>query len=244
MRDRRSSVQRYRDVFAQRDLVRELEQLAERAYPPLTVLELDGWQLRASRGLTRRANSVWPRATGDRLGLERRLEAVERFYRQRRLDPAVAVSPAAQPAGLDRSLAERGWAVTVRRMVQTAPIDALSRVTGRAEVLVGRQPPQRWLEAWSELRGQPAAGPVFERVASPVAYVTVSDRGRVVGAARGVLDGGWLGVLDTAGGPETTFAAHLVQWAAAHGAERVYRDSDTALAGFRTAYEYRYRVRR
>jgi N-acetylglutamate synthase len=245
MRDRRSSVQRYRDVFAQRDLVRELEDLAARAYPPLTVLELDGWRLRAARGFTWHANSVWPRAAGDRLGLERRLEASERFYRQRHLVPVVAVSPSAEPRGLDRSLAERGWKVAERRIVQTMTVDAYPISSERAAIVLTPRPPQRWLEAWSALAAEPDSRPsveVLSRVAAPVAYAAAVEGGTVRGIARGVLDGGWLGVLDVSGGHDAALVASLARWAAEQGAERAYYEGAVPLPGFRTAYEYRYRA--
>jgi xanthine dehydrogenase iron-sulfur cluster and FAD-binding subunit A len=82
------------------------------------------------------------------------------------------------------------------------------------------------------------------------AYAELVTGGEVAAVARGVLDGGWLGVLDVtialdgraATEPEAALVGALVRWAAARGAVRAYKEGAVPLPGFRTAYEYRYRM--
>jgi N-acetylglutamate synthase len=232
MRDRRSSLQRYRDVFAERDLVRELEEIADRAYPALTVLELDGWRLRAARGLPLRLNAAWPRAAGERLDLDRRIDAATRFYHRRGQPAAALITPSVQPRGLDRALAERGWARVEPRTVQSAPIDSLAASRQAAGVQLSGEPVSPWQPAWAS---------VLDRVRVPTVYAFVEERGRL-SAARGVLDGGWLGVLDITGSRASLLVAALARWGAGRGAERVYVDAAAPVPGLRTAYRYWYRV--
>ena len=91
------------------DEVREVEVVAAEALPAAEVEELGGWRLRYTRGVTRRANSVWPNAQKGPLSLEERLEAVEAFYAARGLPARFQVTPAALPENLDEVLAARGY---------------------------------------------------------------------------------------------------------------------------------------
>src|SRR5260370_24946957 len=62
------------------DQLLRLEELAFAAWPAEEVERADGWRLRWTRGVTRRANSVWPNeATGD-APLSDRIARAEAFY--------------------------------------------------------------------------------------------------------------------------------------------------------------------
>ncbi len=260
MRPGSDSVARYRAAFAQRNLVSEIEALTARALPPLTLLDLDGWQLRSAGGMTRRANSVWPRAEGARLSLDERLRQSEAFYGQGGLDPAVQLSPSARPQGLERALSARGYRRTPDIEVRTRRVDLLAWLPGGREAdLVDRA---TWLPLWARARGaadrhMAMAERMLERTAPHAAYA-VTGEGDALAVARGVLDAGWLGVdlLAATGSAQepsrgVALLRALATWAQAHGAEHAHLEVDTgdpaavALStdgGFRRAYTYRYRV--
>jgi N-acetylglutamate synthase len=256
------SVARYRAAFAQRNLVQEIEALAARAWPPLTILDLDGWQLRSSGGLTRRANSVWPRGAGTRLDLDARLAQAEAFYLQGGLDPTVLVSPSAQPRDLDAALRARGYRATPEVEVRTRRLaglaDAAPAGTAADLVSVGE-----WLPRWADAAGAASravtmAERMLARTLPDAAFAVVRTR-REVAVARGVLDAGWLGVDLLAATPGLRDAdtgrallAALGRWAEEGGGERAWTEVDTgdaaavallARAGFRRGYAHRYRVR-
>ena len=266
---RANSVARYRAAFERRNLVAELEALQARAFPPLTVLDLDGWQLRSSGDLILRANSVWPRADGARLSLDERLRQVESFYRQGGAPAAVQVSPSARPAGLAAALIRRGYRpgepleLRTRRVdglgasvpAAGSPAEAPNRAPASFVRLVGLED---WLLDWGRAAGatersEATVQRVLERVALPAAYALVAQGGDVA-VARGVVDGGWLGVDLMAATPALRTAAvgaavlgALGGWAARRGAERAHvevGDPQTAVltagSGFRCAYELRY----
>lgn len=252
------AIQRYRNAYAQRDLVHELEALIDRANPPLSTLDVDGWQLRTARGFTRTANSVWPRPTRGRLSLEARVAQVERFYGARRLAPAFLVSPSAAPRTLDRSLEAAGYTATPPVEVRTTRVDRLADLAGAA----GTTPDaERWLEAWARAFGRPTetlvvAARVLAQVRAEQVFAVV-EQDREAAVARGVVYGGWLGVDQLAATPglRTRATGHallsaLGRWAAARDAEQAYCAVDTADpsralldgAGWRRAYTYRFRV--
>jgi N-acetylglutamate synthase len=253
------SVARYRAAFAERDLVAEIEALAARAWPPLTLLDVDGWQLRSAGGLSRRANSAWPRAEGTRLDLDQRLAQVEAFYRQARLDPSVQLSPSTRPRDLESALRARGYTPTPLVEVRTRRADVLGDLGPPAVLL----PVEGWLERWVTAAGASShqrrmAERMLDRTRPEAAYAVVAADGEVA-VARGVVDGGWLGLdLLAATAPLTNpaagaaLAAALGHWGATRGAERAWLEVDeddpagkalTRALGFRRAFAYRYLVK-
>ena len=65
------------------DTISLLDELAANAWPAMVQQGLDGWRLRASDGVTRRANSVLSAGRGP--AYSDWLVDVESFYRRRRL---------------------------------------------------------------------------------------------------------------------------------------------------------------
>jgi N-acetylglutamate synthase len=264
MRRRPDTVRAYRDAFAERDRIYELEALVARAWPALTVLDLDGWRLRSSRGFTRRGNSVWPRASGDRLDLATKLANVERHYAARGLAAVFQIGPAPEPKGLDRVLAERGYRASEPVEVRTARIEDLpgSGQPPPRGFSVLDEPHRRWLAVWAQggARGAQTdlAVRILSRAPEPSAYAVLRVDGADVAVGRGILDGGWLGIADVVTTPAwrgrgaaRLLLAGLASWGSARGAElawlAVEAGNRAALtlyraAGFRRAFSYRYRT--
>jgi N-acetylglutamate synthase len=253
------SVQRYRAAFAQRDLVSEVEALRARAWPPLTILDLDGWQLRSAGGLTRRANSAWPRAAGPRLPLEARIAQMEAFYLQGTTDPLVQLLPGAAPAGLAAALRARGYLASPPVEVRTRRADLLVDLAAPDDVVL-TDDLDGWLQRWARATGADGraadmAGRMLARVAPPQALAVLAA-GSEVAVARGVLDGGWLGLDLLAASPGLAhqgaghaLLAALGRWGARGGAQRAHLEADPAdpvavalqtAAGFRRAYTFTY----
>jgi GNAT superfamily N-acetyltransferase len=101
--------------------IRRLEELSLSAWPALATLPLDGWLLRFANGFTRRANCVNPLYPPTR-PLEENLAAAEAIYAARGQPVIFKLTPAAEPPGLDASLAARGYALDARTSVQTLPL--------------------------------------------------------------------------------------------------------------------------
>lgn len=264
MRRKNDSLGRYRDGFMERDRVQELDDLTMRAWPALTVLNLDGWRLRTARGFTRRANSVWPRGSGQRLRLEAKIANVERHYHRRGLPARFQLSPAAAPAGLARALSWRGYAPSPPEEVRTGRVEQLAAAGSLAGVVLADEPTDRWLAAWRQAgaRAEPdgdIAEAVLRRVPAPSLFALLHAGGQDIAVARGVVDGGWLGVADLATarphrrrGAARLLLAALAGWAAARGAEQAWATVESGnvaavslwrQVGLRPAYTYRYRER-
>ena len=175
-----------------------LEALSARAWPAETSESLDGWRLGFTSGVTRRANSVQPLEwTGKALGPA--IDETERRYRARDLPPCFKISPAAQPPGLARALAERGYraegetdVLTAEAPASTAPLPA-----GLAIHLLDTPEP-RWIEAAWPTNQRTAEIPVLlalvGRIAQPCVFALAERGDAPAGAALAVAEGAWTGI--------------------------------------------------
>ena len=235
----------------------DLVVLSAAAWPGLEQTELAGWLLRAAGGVTSRANSAL-RLSGEAAPVEDVVGAVEDFYDARLLPPRVQV----HDAETDDALARRGWAASGETDLLMGDLPALPPDGVVAGVSEG-PPDDDWLSCWWAVdgRGGPDELAVARRlllsVRGPVASAGVRDGERTVGVARGVLQGGWLGVFAGAVLPEArrrgvarALLGSLGAWAGQRGAERTYlqvgRDNAPAralYAGMHRVSSYRYRTR-
>ncbi len=228
---------RYLDAYAQHTRAADLEERLAAAWPARSLLELDGWRLRLGPGLPAVAASAWPRADGGRVPLRVRLEGTARFYHESGLPARVLVGPAARPAGLDEALAQRGWRREQPHQLRTAPVATLQAPRRDGAVTVttwttaaGDAPPAGWLAAWAQQQGRTVveregAAAALARVSAPARWAWASDAGVGLGVARGVLDGGWLGLADLDAASEEVGAAllaDLLAWARTRGAEHAW----------------------
>lgn len=225
-----------------------LERVAADAWPALEEVEVDGWRLRASAGVTRRANSALP------LSGALPVEAVVDFYRSRELPPVVQVSDAAT----DDALAALGWQRDIAVEVMTAPVPV-----GASTAAVTAEPDEQWLDCWWAVDGR--GGPVqlvvarqmLSRITAPAAYASIVRDGRAVAVGRAVAQEGQLGVFSMAVSPEhrrrglgREILHALATWGVEQAARTAYLQvfdgnvearSLYASAGFSTAHHYHYR---
>lgn len=235
-----------------------------RAWPPAVVEDLDGWRLRHDHGVTQRANSVWPNEAGRRLSLERRLRAVEAFYRERKLPARYQISPACLPSDLDAVLAGKGYRRAAPTSVQTAPIDRVLAGTDRAEHVVTIDSfHDEWFEAYCEGASRDdydarVRRGILRRIEPATGYATLCSQGRPVAVGLGVVEAGWVGVFCMATlpafrrqGAGAAVLRSLAQWGRQQGAGQMYLQVTEAnlqarplyaKAGFETLYTYHYRV--
>ncbi|PPF17611.1 GNAT family N-acetyltransferase [Rathayibacter sp. AY1A4] len=167
---------------------RLLDRLAADAWPALVRRPLGPWELRASAGVTKRANSVL--ASGDVVDQEAALDAAEAFAREHGIAPLVQIGPPS-PAGLTGLLAERGAAPIDRTLVLTGSVQealaallatsgsAPSRPAPRPRVRLSPAPDEDWLALWWSVDGRGGAEEraVAERILAgcPSSYALAVD---------------------------------------------------------------------
>lgn len=244
-------------------LIHTLDGLAAQAWPAVEAASYDGWQLRASSGVTRRANSVLTLHRGE-MPLTEKVAQVEEFYAQRGLPARYQLSPASPP-GLDELLQARGYAADGHAFVQVADIEGIlstMSTTGQVACSLAATPSAEWFGVYDLAEGGRASEregreKILRGIVSPKAYVLLSLGGRPASVGLGVLHGEWLGLFCMATHPEyrrrglaAAVLGHLAGWAREQGGRRVYLQVMTSngpairlyeKVGFRTLYQYHYR---
>lgn len=244
--------------------VLRLEAAAYRAWPAAEVVDLGGWKLRHTEGVTRRGNSVSPRAIQGGMLLEARIGKVEAFYQSRGLAPLFQLGGCPVPQDLDATLERRGYAIEAEVTVQTAaPGRVLGHVPDFGFTCVTTNSPT---DAWRSVavgESRFAAVPrvldgFLERLKGRCRFVLASRRGAPACAALLVLEPPYVGLFSMVTAPRhrRQGAGRAVVRAAATWAEAQPRcsqmyllvESDNAPAvalyrqsGFVAQYGYHYR---
>ncbi|HEY6134530.1 MAG TPA: GNAT family N-acetyltransferase [Rubrivivax sp.] len=243
-------------------LLARIEDAGLNASAPPQQRWLDGWLVRYSPGKAKRARCINAVASGVR-PLDDKLAECAALYREAGLPMFVRVTPFTQPAGLDGSLAQRGWcSVDDTRVMVLDRIDAMveGAVPDGVEALgVGAAD---YARAVGSLRGSPSAqiDAQAQRVAlSPVPYRGVLWRrdGEVLACGQFAREGDLVGLYDVVTAPAArgqglaaALCAHLLARARADGARVAYLQVDAANSaaralyrrlGFADTYRYHYR---
>lgn len=168
-----------------------VEEACLNAWPALREVLLDGWLLRFSEGLTRRANSANP------LGPVSPVDqpVFEALYRRLGL-PTIFRVLTLIDASIDDGLAEAGYTREGESCVLYAPIEDVE--TARVpEVQLLDQPTPEWFAAMAALQaystGQAATyRRIVNRLAVPAAFAALSNDTGTVALAYGALHNGLL----------------------------------------------------
>jgi len=194
----------------------ELSRTGARAWQPVESEWLGGWQLRASGGFTRRANSVLP-VKDPGLELDEALDRVRRWYAERGL-PAylqIATGAADTQEALAAEVASRGWRPEVTAEVRTAALAPIADLTtglagehglagapdraGTGPVLLTRSCDDAWLRRYQR---STAPGPHMRQVLNSGPSVWFASipgprpRPNTPAAiGRCVVDGRWAGFM-------------------------------------------------
>ena len=243
----------------------ELEKAAFAGWPAEEVRQIGAWHLRATHGVTRRANSVWAGASTPPRDRDARIAAVEEFYRERGLPPQFQIGPVALDEGLDGELQKRGYDRRVETEVHAlrldevvAPVDSASLAAVKVHEEVDAD--------WFELSGQRGrfrgdAVEVYERLVARLVgtscFVTAYDGPVPVAVGLGARHGRWVGISSM-----RTLESHrrrgfadavvrgILAWAGQNGASHAFLqvepENQGAIAlygrlGFVRGYGYHYR---
>ncbi|MEU4495141.1 GNAT family N-acetyltransferase [Streptomyces sp. NPDC023998] len=225
----------------------ELARVTARAWQPVESERLGDWELRASSGFTRRANSVLP--LGDPgLPLDRALAQVRTWYEKRGLPAYIqtATGAAGTQEELCAELEARGWRREVSAEVRIGSLAAIGDLdTDVARVRLARSFDEAWLQRYQRF-GVP--GPHVLKVLSSgpsVWFASVPGEGGVPAAiGRCVVDGRWAGFMAVEVDPAlrrqgiaTTVMTALARRALEEGASAAWLQVESDNEGARALYE-------
>jgi ribosomal protein S18 acetylase RimI-like enzyme len=172
--------------------------LVHEAWPAYEVRAYEGWLLRHSGGVTKRANSVL--ALERPADLDRAIRAAEDFYRERGQRCVFSVGPGTMQ-GLDDELEHRGYEVVDPTLIMSGT----PKGEPAPEVRIQERPWPGWLETWWAVDGRYADGiAAAERICTgvPAWYAAYEEDGRAVAVGRAVPQGVTLGIYCMATLPE------------------------------------------
>ncbi len=217
------------------DLFYNLDRLASNSWPALTCEEFGDWQLRASNGVTRRANSVLPDRT---MPVQPDwLITVQDFYKQHDLAARFYVSDAAPP-DLSPHLGSLGYKVEAPSSVMSAHTsDVLNRSArnhNSCKVISYSKLEYEWLDAFMRIEGFEAwkrdnYREIMNNIGLPVCFVMAHIDSETAGIGMAVVEQGWAGLFNIATtathrrkGVATRVVHMLAEWAHHIGAENLY----------------------
>ena len=210
-----------------------MQRVAQAGWPPFETAALGDWELRASGGLTGRANSV--RVVGEPgVPLEDALAHVTAWYAERGLPPILQLP---EPSLWDDALELLGWLPARRTTLRTVPTDALAAACGELPAGVAAEllpDPSTELLALVEPTLDPSGLSRILTAPAERMFVALRDLdGGLLAAGRASTAsspaGRWAGITSVAvaegarrRGLGTAVMGELGRWSAAAGAPSTY----------------------
>jgi ribosomal protein S18 acetylase RimI-like enzyme len=236
--------------------IARIEDMTRRAWPPEEVEDLAGWELRATGGYTRRANSANPYPPNP-ADLTVAVEQVEGWYADRGRRSIFRLTPVSNPPGLEDLLIDRGYSEDGGTIVMVGP------AAPGPSIEVAARSTDEWTAArdrWAPLGVEHRAAwlGLLDATVPPIGYGLVrSGDNIVVAAGHAVVEHDMValfGLVVDPGRRGQGFGEHLsrglISWGADQGAATVWLQvhsptNPVALSlyrklGLTTLYEYRY----
>jgi len=241
----------------------EIEQIASHAWPAHEVQYLGGWMLRASYGITHRANSTLILDELPEGDIDSAIQIIREFYISRGLPPRFQLTNASVPANIDRKIADLGFILEMKVNVQIISLDSLIQGMSPFRVEIHPTPQQDWLSTYAAVGDYDSFSlgirkSIMTHVVQKKAYASALFKGKVVGVGFGVAERGWLGLFAISTltqfrckGIATAITRTLAQWGLSKGATHAYllveQKNELANAlynhlGFQNLYYYWYRL--
>ena len=172
----------------------QVEETCLNAWPALRQVFLDGWVLRFSEGLTRRANSANP-LRADCSCTDALIPVCEALYR-RQLLPTIFRVPSIIDPDLDDRLDALGYGREGESCVLYGDIDAVASARD-PEVQLSAHPTEEWFRAMRELQNHSIEqSGIYRRIVGaiviPAAFAALAIGGEFVALAYGALHNGLL----------------------------------------------------
>lgn len=245
-----------------------LDRIAANTWPAASSISVDHWLLRASSGVTKRANSVL--AIGQYPQTDNWLAHVEQFYHSQGL-PAIFHVSSASPEGLDELLGAHGYEIDTPCLFmttdsQTVAQHAKARIGSQDSLTVeiSQTVTKEWLDAFLALENYPEERRGFyqglsDRMPTPKGFITLKDNETIVALGTAIVEGEWAGFVNVIVHEEyrgkgygyATIQA-LTAWSLSQGATQQYLQviatnvpavSLYKKLGYQTQYGYHYRVK-
>jgi ribosomal protein S18 acetylase RimI-like enzyme len=243
-------------------MIRVLEEISNNALPALQTIFYDGWILRLSDSIMRRANSISPLYEST-LPLEEKIAYCEALYAERGRRIVYKLTDQSQPADLEGALLANGYYEDCRTSVQVLELNGAhpSTLNGDLTVEMSDQPTDAWFASNADFhdageRRKLVTQAIFASLVPPAIYVRLLHRDQPAAVGMAVLERGWVGLYSITVAPPfrqqgigVALTQTLIKWGADCGAHHAYLQVMTNNApalklyeklGFTEAYQYWY----
>lgn len=110
-------------------MIRKIEELSMNAIPSLSSTFYNGWVLRYSEGLSKRANSVYPIYKGSQ-SMEQGIDYCESFYRQKEQRPIFKITEMPEVLKMDGILESKGYEKVAPTNILTLDLEKTNNLHG------------------------------------------------------------------------------------------------------------------
>ncbi|WP_158082373.1 GNAT family N-acetyltransferase [Paenibacillus ferrarius] len=252
------------------DLCSTIEPIASNTWPAEASHHLEHWLVRASQGVTKRANSVL--AIGEYPKDPQWLAKIEQFYLSQHL-PAIFHVSGASPAGLDERLEAEGYSLDTPCLLMSASSHEVAERAYNKRIQQAHsavttvwtdKPDADWLAAFLELEQFPEerrafyAG-LFDRMPEAKGFVKLLQDGQILALGTALVEGEWAGFVNVVvhenhrgKGIGYLLMHALTEWSMEQGAQRQYlqvvASNQPAVSlyeklGYQASSGYHYRVK-
>ncbi|MZQ87376.1 GNAT family N-acetyltransferase [Paenibacillus sp. 5J-6] len=248
----------------------ELDQIASNTWPAEITAYLDNWQLRATQGVTKRANSVL--ASGDYPTTADWLPLIEQFYAGKSL-PAIFQISDASPPDLDAMLHTQGYVSELPCLMMFATAQETAALAQQKLQLKLHVPitaewvnevDDEWLDAFLILENYDKSlkecyKGICDRISKTKGFVKLIKDNQIIAVGTAIVEGEWAGFLNVVvsekergQGLSYNLIYALSAWSLEHGAAQQYLQvvaSNSAAVslyeklGYETKYRYHYRIK-
>ncbi|KRF10789.1 GNAT family N-acetyltransferase [Paenibacillus sp. Soil787] len=246
-----------------------IDSVASNTWPAESTASLDNWLLRASRGVTKRANSVL--AIGEYPKDSNWLAKIEQFYQELGL-PAIFHISDASPKGLDEFLETKGYAIETPCLMMTAATQQVSdnahhkMIQNKSSMQMewSQAADDQWLDAFLKLEQFPEErrgfySSLFERMPTSKGFLKLKLNDQIIALGTAIVENEWAGFINVViheghrgKGLGYVLMHALTEWSLEHGAAKQYLQVVTSnkpavtlyeKLGYQASYGYHYRIK-
>ncbi|XEC93081.1 GNAT family N-acetyltransferase [Paenibacillus tarimensis] len=243
-------------------MYKQIEEMSLNGWPAIQTFVYDGWLLRFSDGYTKRSNSVQP-IYASTFDVQEKITYCEQIYGKMGLDTIFKMTPFAEPQGLDKLLAARGYVIEDHTSVQVVDLANVGEPEA-GDVRVESALSEEWLGHLSEMMGLSAEKQAATRGILAPSYLTrgfftLYYEGRPAAIGIGVIEREYIGLYDIftdkssrRRGFGEQLLLHILKWGRRNGADKGYllvvKNNTPAVRlyaklGYQEVYTYWYRYR-
>ena len=242
------------------------QELSIITWPPKIILNLNGWKIRISEGVTKRANSVSPMLyTGN--NLEADITQVERFYQEKNLPPTFQVPDGFQPPELKDLLISSGYEAIDETIVMITDIIEMQKSPDAIgyEFVHFEEDLEEWISAFKTLREDKSDEiegfrQIIDRATkSNVCYYLAKKNEEYVAIGLTISEGSYMGIFNMfthqehrRKGIAQALISMMIDWGEINLIDQVFlqveADNPGAIQlykkiGFKEKFRYRYLIR-